>query len=222
MERRSYDEYCGLAKALDVVGERWTLLVVRNLLLGPLRYNELLRGLPGITTNLLAKRLKEMEENGLIERVGSPGSTGRSYRLAPLGLALEPVVHALGRWGWNWMDAPAGHRSVEWLFVALRRRYRGGARLTAELLADGVPYRFVLAEEGAQIERGTLPHPDVRVRAPGMALATLFLRGWPDAGLPERIVVEGDESLFRTLVDSFERGDPLVSRPAPAGAATSA
>lgn len=214
MERRSYDEYCGLAKALDVVGERWTLLVVRNLLLGPLRYNELLRGLPGITTNLLAKRLREMEENGLVERVGSPGSAGRQYRLAPLGLALEPVVHALGRWGWNWMDTPAEHRSVEWLFVALRRRYRGGARLTGELLADGVPYRFVLAEDGAQIERGTLPHPDVRVRAPGMALATLFLRGWPDAGLPDGIVVEGDESLFRALVESFERGDPLVSRPA--------
>jgi DNA-binding HxlR family transcriptional regulator len=220
MERRSYDEYCGLAKALDVVGERWTLLVVRNLLLGPLRYSELLRGLPGITTNLLAKRLKEMEENGLVERVRTSGSGGQSYRLAPLGQALEPVVHALGRWGWNWMGTPAEHRSVEWLFVALRRRYRGGARLTAELLADGVPYRFVLAEDGAQIERGTLAHPDVRVRAPGMALAPLFLRGWPDAGVPESIAVEGDESLFRALVNAFERGDPLVPRtPANTGGA---
>ncbi len=215
MERRSYDEYCGLAKALDVVGERWTLLVVRNLLLGPLRYSELLRGLPGITTNLLAKRLREMEENRLVERVRSSGSGGQSYRLAPLGEALEPVVHALGRWGWNWMDTPAEHRSVEWLFVALRRRYRGGARLTAELLADGVPYRFVLTEDGVQIERGTLARPDVRVRAPGMALAPLFLRGWPDAGLPDAIEVEGDESLFRSLVDAFERGDPLVSHSTP-------
>jgi DNA-binding HxlR family transcriptional regulator len=59
MARRSYDQYCGLARALDVLGERWTLLIVRNLLLGPQRYSDLLRGLPGITTNLLAKRLQE-------------------------------------------------------------------------------------------------------------------------------------------------------------------
>jgi DNA-binding HxlR family transcriptional regulator len=78
MSRRSYAQYCGLAKALDVVGERWTLLVVRNLLLGPLRYSELLRGLPGITTNLLAKRLKEMEEHGLLERIRArPARAGR-------------------------------------------------------------------------------------------------------------------------------------------------
>lgn len=214
MERRSYNELCGLAKALDVVGERWTLLVVRNLLLGPLRYNELLRGLPGITTNLLAKRLREMEEHGLVERVRSAGSEGHAYRLAPLGEALEPVVHALGRWGWNWMGSPAGdeHRSVEWLFVALRRRYRGGARITAELLADGVPYRFVLAPESAEIGRGTVSRPDLRVRAPGMAFAALFLHGWPADGLPAGIEVEGDAEAFRALVDAFERGDPLVRR----------
>src|SRR5947207_737252 len=130
MERRSYNQYCGLAKSLDVVGERWTMLVVRNLLLGPLRYSDLLRGLPGITTNLLAKRLKEMEEFGLIERVrGASSDTGFAYRLTELGAALEPVVHALGHWAWQWMDAPKRGelRSIEWLLVALRRRYRGGA-----------------------------------------------------------------------------------------------
>jgi DNA-binding HxlR family transcriptional regulator len=219
MDRRSYNEYCGLAKALDVVGERWTLLAVRNLLLGPLRYSDLLRTLPGITTNLLAKRLKEMEEGGLIEKVRPAGGGAHAYRLTPLGEALEPVVHALGRWGWNWMGRPGAgeHRSVEWLFVALRRRYRGGARLGAELLADGVPYRFVLAPDGVQIERGSLPHPDVRVRAPGMALAGLFLGGMPEGGLPDGVEVEGDEADFRALVDAFERGDPLVRRVGGAG-----
>src|SRR5689334_519503 len=104
MDRRSYHQFCGLASALDVVGERWTLLIVRNLLLGPLRYSELLHGLPGITTNLLAKRLREMESHGLIERARSSATDSASaYRLTELGAALEPALHALGSWGWNWM-----------------------------------------------------------------------------------------------------------------------
>src|SRR3954463_12938604 len=101
MSRRSYGQYCGLAKALAVVGERWTLLVVRNLLLGPLRYSELLRGLPGITTNLLAKRLREMEQAGRREGVRAAGAGGHLYRLSVVGAALEPAVHALGSWGWH-------------------------------------------------------------------------------------------------------------------------
>src|SRR3954467_11579906 len=105
MDRRTYNQYCGLAKALDLVGERWTLLVVRNLLLGPLRYSDLLRGLPGITTNLLAKRLREMEELDLVERVNPAGGAGgQAYRLTAAGAALEPAVHALGRWGWKQMS----------------------------------------------------------------------------------------------------------------------
>ena len=94
MPRRSYDQYCGLARALDVLGERWTLLIVRNLLLGPQRYSELLRGLPGITTNLLAKRLREMEAEGIIDRTG--GATD-AYRLTEVGRSLEPAIHALGQ-----------------------------------------------------------------------------------------------------------------------------
>src|SRR5215211_7019577 len=140
MTRRSYAQYCGLAKALDVVGERWTLLIVRNLLLGPLRYSDLLRGLPGITTNLLAKRLREMEAAGLLERVRTASAgdaSGQAYRLTPLGLALEPAIHALGRWGWGRMQGGPAARDrgdVEWLFVALRRRYKGGDALTGGAL----------------------------------------------------------------------------------------
>jgi DNA-binding HxlR family transcriptional regulator len=88
---RSYNQYCGVAHSLDLVGERWTLLIVRNLLLGPQRYTELQRGLPGITTNLLAKRLKEMEEQGLIE---------------PTQNAYRPVS---SRW-FTYSAAGAGHR----------------------------------------------------------------------------------------------------------------
>jgi len=209
MSKRSYAQYCGLAKALDVVGERWTLLVVRNLLLGPLRYSELLRGLPGITTNLLAKRLREMEEHGLLERIrAGAGEVGQAYRLTEIGRALEPAVHALGRWGWRWMGTPAAgeHRSLEWLMVALRRRYKGGRAMAAELLADGAPYALRLTAEKVEIARGALAEADLRASGPADAFARLFLGGWPDDGLPDALHT-ADEAGLRALVESFERGD---------------
>jgi DNA-binding HxlR family transcriptional regulator len=212
MSRRSYAQYCGLSRALDVVGERWTLLVVRNLLLGPLRYSELLRGLPGITTNLLAKRLKEMEEHGLLERVrAAAGEGGQAYRLTAVGRALEPAVHALGSWGWRWMGSPAAdeHRSLEWLMVALRRRYRGGARLTAELVVGEVPYTFRLGE-GVEIARGAAGAADLRATGPADVFARLFLGGWPREGVPEGVrVTAGGIDGLRSLVEAFERGDPI-------------
>src|SRR5437660_12010745 len=104
---RSYDQYCAVARGLDVSGDRWTLLIVRDLLLGPKRYKDLLSGLPGIGTNLLADRLKELEGAGLIERAVLPPPAGSTvYQLTERGLALEPVMIALGRWGARCLGAP--------------------------------------------------------------------------------------------------------------------
>src|SRR5581483_3423202 len=87
--RRSYRQYCGVARALDVVGERWTLLIIRDLLLGPRRYKDLLEGLPGIGTNLLADRLKELERHGIVRRTVLPPPAGSTvYELTDLGSAL--------------------------------------------------------------------------------------------------------------------------------------
>ena len=182
MSRRSYEQYCGLARALDVLGERWTLLIVRNLLLGPQRYSELMRGLPGITTNLLAKRLKEMEANGLIEQAVGDASTS-TYRLTALGASLESAIHALGRWGWQRMGKPGrrDRRNLDWLLVALRRRYRGGVTLTATLEADGAPYHMVLRGDVAEIGRGAAPASDIRVTGTPTDIARLFVDGLPDA-----------------------------------------
>lgn len=100
MTRRTYDQYCPIATALDVVGERWSLLIVRELLIGPRRYSELRAALPGMWTNLLADRLSHLERHGVIRRVQRPPPEGRTdYELTDDGLALEPVLLALGGWG---------------------------------------------------------------------------------------------------------------------------
>jgi DNA-binding HxlR family transcriptional regulator len=211
MPRRSYRQYCGLARSLDVLGERWTLLIVRNLLLGPQRYSDLLRGLPGITTNLLAKRLKEMEAHDLISHDATDAAAA-TYRLTEDGRALEPAIHALGRWGWQHAGKPrvGDQRSLDWLLVALRRRYRGGATLTATIDADGAPYHIVLRGDVAEIGRGAAPASDVRLTGQGTAIARMFLEETPRGAVPG-VEVEGESRALRTLLGAFHRGDPAAA-----------
>jgi DNA-binding HxlR family transcriptional regulator len=107
VSRRSYRQYCAMARALDVVGERWTLLVVRELLTGPKRFKDLLVGLPGIGTNLLAGRLKELEAEGLARRTTLPPPAGSAvYELTERGRELEPVLTGLARWGVELLGEP--------------------------------------------------------------------------------------------------------------------
>jgi DNA-binding HxlR family transcriptional regulator len=121
MPARSYGQFCGLARALDTVGDRWSLLIVRELLSGPMRYNELVVSLGGIATNLLAERLRSLESSGVIERqVGQPG--GVVYALTPWGSQLREAIEALVRWSTPLMVS--GSRGADsfqprWLAVAL-------------------------------------------------------------------------------------------------------
>ena len=98
---RTYHQYCGLALALDRVGDRWTLLIVRELLTAPRRWSELEAALPGIATNLLAQRLRDLEADGLVERMAADG--GACYALTADGDALRDAIHALLRWGGRFM-----------------------------------------------------------------------------------------------------------------------
>ena len=104
MAARDYGQYCGVTRALELVGERWALLIVRDLLVGPRRYGELAAGLPRIPSNILAARLKELQAAGLIRRI--PRSRVIIYELTPYGRELEPVVLALGAWGFKAMGDP--------------------------------------------------------------------------------------------------------------------
>jgi len=106
MKNRSYNQYCGLAYALDIVGERWTLLIVRELIAGPRRFTDLLDGLPGISTNLLSERLKELEQQGMLRRrVLPPPAASSVYELTALGQALEKTLLELGKWGSQFVPA---------------------------------------------------------------------------------------------------------------------
>src|SRR4051795_1060136 len=97
---RTYGDRCGVARALDVVGERWALPIVRELLLGPKRFTDLRAGLPHVSPDVLAQRLRELEQAGLLQRGTLPPPAGsRIYELTERGLALQPVVLALRRWG---------------------------------------------------------------------------------------------------------------------------
>jgi DNA-binding HxlR family transcriptional regulator len=100
MNHRSYNQYCGLAYALDIIGERWTLLIVRELVAGPRRFTDLMEGLPGISTNLLADRLKSLEQQGILRRrVLPPPAASTVYELTRLGQGLQQSLLELGRWG---------------------------------------------------------------------------------------------------------------------------
>src|SRR5713226_4094557 len=119
---RTYGQYCSIARALDVVGDRWTLLIVRELLLqGPCRFTDLKNGLPGIAANLLSARLKELEDAGLISREDAPPPVATVlYTLTENGLTLEPVLKALGLWGLRYMavERPADTFQARWLAYA--------------------------------------------------------------------------------------------------------
>src|SRR5918994_3974028 len=98
--KRTYNDRCGVARALDVVGERWALLVVRDLLLGPKRFTDLRAGLPHVSPDVLSQRLRDLEETGIVRKAKlPPPASARVYELTERGQQLQPVVVELGRWG---------------------------------------------------------------------------------------------------------------------------
>lgn len=124
MAAREYGQYCGVTRALELVGERWALLIVRDLLVGPRRYGELAEGLPRIPSNILASRLKELQAAGILRR--GPRSRIIVYELTPYGRELEPVVLALGAWGFKAMGDPREEQVItpDSMTMALRTAFQ--------------------------------------------------------------------------------------------------
>jgi DNA-binding HxlR family transcriptional regulator/putative sterol carrier protein len=168
MKTRSYNQYCGLAYALDIVGERWTLLIVRELVAGPRRFTDLLDGLPGISTNLLSERLKDLEQQGLLRHRKLPPPAGSTvYELTPLGQALEKTLLELGRWGSQFVPpsmegAKLLHASSYALTLKtfFRPERAQGINETYELHIDDEVLRVQLEEGQLQVQQGEAPKAD--------------------------------------------------------------
>lgn len=160
---KSYNQYCAVARALDVIGDRWVLLIVRELLaFGPSRYTDLKRGLPGIATNLLAERLKVMEAEGLIERRDAPAPVGAPvYELTERGHALDSVLNSLADWGLPKMIGGPSATDVvqpQWVGLiagpSLRDHLAPGQRLVFGIRTEEGSVRVTLDADGCSMERG--------------------------------------------------------------------
>lgn len=151
--RRSYDQYCAVARALDSVGDRWTLLIVRELLAGPRRYTDLHADLPGVSTDVLASRLKDMERDGLAARRRLPAPVSAYvYELTERGAALLPLVGALAEWGAPALDEPRPTDAVRahWFAVPLLHRLQAaGVTGTVEVRLPEGEFHLRLAPDGS-------------------------------------------------------------------------
>jgi DNA-binding HxlR family transcriptional regulator len=167
-KKRNYGQHCTVARALDVVGERWTLLtllLVRELSTGPKRFKDLLGGLPGIGTNLLAARLKRLVEEGIVRRSTLPPPAGSSvYELTALGRELEPVIVALSRWGARLIGSPGEDDEIRagWAAVALRSALVEADSGSYGFRIDGEAFhvQVVDGEGGKTVEARQGPAPD--------------------------------------------------------------
>ena len=209
---RTYDDPCEVARALDLIGDRWALLVVRELLLGPKRFSELRRGLPGAGQSMLTHRLAELERAGVLRRrhLGPPASA-QGYELTDRGHALEPVLLALGHWGSRTPLTSTTELSVDALALALRTTFdpaaAGSLRLTGELRLDGDTLVAVVQDGTFGISRGVARDPDVGIEAGaaafrGLVFGAQALDAAEEAGL---VSVRGDREAATRLLALFPR-----------------
>jgi DNA-binding HxlR family transcriptional regulator len=180
---RSYDEYCAVAKSLDVVGDRWTLLIVRELTLqGACRYTDLRNGLPGIATNLLAERLRDLEAAGVVAREDAPPPVATTlFRLTPRGEELRPLLDELMRWGLPLMteqkpdDAVRSHWLAGALDLMVTDQQPEGSPVTLELQIADQPIVLAMHDGAIEIDLGPVESPDATLSGPPRMVLGLLL-----------------------------------------------
>jgi DNA-binding HxlR family transcriptional regulator len=205
---RTYNQYCAVAKALDVVGDRWTLLILRELLLrGGCRYTDLQHGLPGIATNLLGDRLRELEEHGLVRRESAPPPIATTlYHLTEAGRDIEPVLVALGRFGARFMPEPTGEEVFRshWLAFPVREFLRDGdpdaPDATIEVRTGDEPAVIELSGGEVTTRLGTAVSPDLVLHGDAPAVLGLLSGMLPLADARQLgLVTKGSTAVLRRL-----------------------
>jgi DNA-binding HxlR family transcriptional regulator len=214
---RTYGDGCAIARALDLVGERWALLVVRELLLGPKRYTDLRRGLPNASPNVLSQRLRELERAGVVRRHKLPPPAGaRVYELTEWGRELEEIVIALGRWGARSPMPPsdAASMSADSIILALRTRFDSRAahelRANYELRLGDDRFRIEVADNQIEIARGGVDQADGTIDTDPGTLDAVLWRDRPltDAQRSARMTIEGDKAAVERFLRLFPMPEP--------------
>ena len=200
MARRQYDQACSVAAALDRVGERWSMLIVRELSLGPLRFSDLARGVGGAPTDILTRRLRDLEGDGIVRRTElGPPAAGAAYELTDLGHGLDGAMLELGRWGLHFYDiGSVADISPIWLANALRVVLQPPreAAPAVQLHSGGVSSWVRISNGASTAGRGTIDGPDLTVTGSPPAIVAAFVVGTP--AVPE-LEIEGDEALLDEL-----------------------
>jgi DNA-binding HxlR family transcriptional regulator len=206
---RSYSQFCAVAKALDVLGDRWTLLIVRELLLaGPSRYTDLRNGLPGIATNLLSDRLRELEAAGVIAREQAPPPVATTlFKLTPRGEAIRSVLHELGLWGIPYMaegPAPEDVFRARWLAwpaeLFLTDLEPEGPPLSIELRAEDEPVVIETAAGEVRVRPGSAERPDAVISGAPHEILGLLSGNLDVPGARRRgLLIEGEVGALERL-----------------------
>jgi DNA-binding HxlR family transcriptional regulator len=210
VQRRSYDQYCAVAKALDLIGERWTLLILRDLVhLGPRRFSDLRDGLPGIGSNLLTERLRHLEREGLVRRRRLSTRGANAYELTALGAGLEPMIIELGRWGGNFMDErdqrdvffPSGHISA--IRATFRSEDARGVQARYEFRVDGESFHVEIDDGAVTAVLGEATDPDLLIVTDSDTSIDLMLRRTTprDAIRSGAVAVNGTVQDFEQAID---------------------
>ena len=208
---RRYDDPCGIARALDVVGDRWALLVIRELIFGSKRFVQLREGLHGMSPNVLSQRLRELEHAGLVRRdVLDPPASVAIYELTGRGRALEPVLLELGRWGSEQEMTSSNELSVSAVLLALKTVFQPGrlqpdplTGVTVALRINGEWYRLTISNDSIDVIRARTERPAVTIETDVATLRAVTLGRQPmtEAERDGRLRLAGD----RATAERFTR-----------------
>ena len=214
MTSRKYEDACGIARSLDVIGERWALLVVRELVFGPKRFTDLREGLRGISQNVLSQRLRDLESAGIVQRIvlGPPAST-KAYELTALGQALEPVLVAMSRWGALTPVEPGLEMSNDAFALALKslfapadpESHRFIGRVRVNLVRDA--FDIEATADAIDVRRAAGADPALVIEGAESAVRAVMFqrRGLDDAIEQGELSVDGDRAKAAAFLERFVR-----------------